>query len=284
VPPLYDTYAWSNGYDGNSVLVGPGTYSVEVTAGYCTFGSNTVTVVEGASPQPVITGNLFSCGDDPTVLTTTQPFPTYLWSTGATDPSISVNTGTYTVTVTSADGCEGTSAPANVLTAPVPDAGIIADPAGPVFPGAPVVFSDGSTSQDPITAWSWYLGGQPASGSTAGTSFDAPGSYPITLVITTSNGCTDTATILFAVVPTEITIPNVFSPNGDGSNDNLEFTGVEFYPNSDLKVYNRWGNVVYESTSYRNQWSPKDLSEGTYYYILTRNDGKEYAGHVTLLR
>ena len=285
VPPLYDTYEWSNGYDGNSVLVGPGTYSVEVTAGYCTFGSNTVTVVEGQSPQPVIAGNLFSCGDDPTVLSTTQPFPTYQWNTGSQDPTITVNTGTYTVTVTSADGCEGTSAPVNVLTAPVPDAGIVATPPGPVFPGTPVIFSDGSTGQDPITQWLWDLAGQ-GSGttSTAGITFDEPGTYPITLLVTTSNGCTDTVTYLFTVIPTEIFVPNVFSPNGDGDNDNLEFTGVEYYPNSDLKVFNRWGQTVYESTSYRNQWSPKDVSEGTYYYVLTRSDGKEYAGHVTLLR
>ena len=109
-------------------------------------------------------------------------------------------------------------------------------------------------------------------------------SYPITLLVTTANGCTDTITYLFTVIPTEIFVPNVFSPNGDGDNDNLEFTGVEYYPNSDLKVFNRWGQTVYESTSYRNQWSPKDVSEGTYYYVLTRSDGKEYAGHVTLLR
>ncbi|MBV6404026.1 MAG: gliding motility-associated C-terminal domain-containing protein [Flavobacteriales bacterium] len=285
VPPLYDTYTWSNGYDGNSVLVGPGTYSVEVTAGYCTFGSNTVVVTEAPAPQPVITGNLFSCGDDPAVLSTTQPYAGYLWSTGSQDPTIAVNTGTYTVTVTNDAGCQGTSAPVNVLTAPVPDAGITATPPGPVFPGTPVTFGDGSSSQDPITQWWWDLGGQGGgTGSTAGITFDAPGSYQITLVVTTANGCTDTATYLFTVVPTEIFVPNVFSPNGDGDNDNLEFTGVEFFPNSDLKVYNRWGQKVYESASYRNQWSPKDVSEGTYYYVLTRSDGKEYTGHVTLLR
>ncbi|MBN2728134.1 MAG: choice-of-anchor L domain-containing protein, partial [Bacteroidales bacterium] len=87
----------------------------------------------------------------------------------------------------------------------------------------------------------------------------------------------------------DILTTNVVTPNGDGKNDYLVFPNLEMYPNSELLVYNRWGAIVYESTSYSNDWSPTDLSEGTYYYILQRSEGvehpaEEYHGSLTILR
>jgi gliding motility-associated-like protein len=76
----------------------------------------------------------------------------------------------------------------------------------------------------------------------------------------------------------------VFSPNGDGENDALVFAGAQYYPNTSLKVYNRWGQEVYSSGNYKNTWHGTDMPEGTYFYILKLTTGKEYTGHVTLLR
>jgi gliding motility-associated-like protein len=103
------------------------------------------------------------------------------------------------------------------------------------------------------------------------------------LTVTTADGCTNTYTYTQVVRPTEISIPNVFSPNGDGLNDVLEFPGVEYYANAQLSVFNRWGQEIYTNGNYKNTWNARDVSDGTYFFVL-KVDGKEYTGAVTLLR
>ncbi|HMZ49869.1 MAG TPA: gliding motility-associated C-terminal domain-containing protein, partial [Flavobacteriales bacterium] len=88
----------------------------------------------------------------------------------------------------------------------------------------------------------------------------------------------------YMVLPSDVIIPNVFSPDGDGHNDALEFENAQYFNNNHLRVYNRWGQVVYESTSYKNNWRPRDVPEGTYYFVFAMQDGRKWAGHVTLLR
>jgi len=58
------------------------------------------------------------------------------------------------------------------------------------------------------------------------------------------------------------------------------------YPNSTLKVFNRWGNVVYESADYKNDWKVSDLSEGVYYYEFVWNRPKKeyYTGSFNVLK
>lgn len=234
----------------------------------------------------MITGVLFNCGGEPTTLSTTQSFSAYTWSNGSTDPTITVGTGTYSVSVTDANGCSGTSANVNVLSAPDPTASFTVDPPSPAPPGTTVQFDDASLGNGAnLINWSWDFGdGNTGSGQNPGNTFVAPGNYEVILTVTTADGCTDQYTLLYNILPVDIIAPNVFSPNNDGLNDYLEFTGLEFYSNADLKVYSRWGNKVYEAASYRNGWNGKDVSEGTYFYILTMADGREFVGHVTLVR
>lgn len=91
---------------------------------------------------------------------------------------------------------------------------------------------------------------------------------------------------------TRIILPNVFSPNGDGENDEFYFPS---YGLEDLnwQVYNRWGTLVFETNQINQTWdgrttADKECSEGTYYYILNYKFGdKEWEtkkGYVTLLR
>lgn len=84
----------------------------------------------------------------------------------------------------------------------------------------------------------------------------------------------------------QIEVPNVFSPNGDGKNDAFAFGNLEHYPGSSLRVFNRWGNLVYESSDYDNDWEGGDLSDGTYYFVLEPSDPdtKTIKGEVTLFR
>lgn len=83
----------------------------------------------------------------------------------------------------------------------------------------------------------------------------------------------------------EITIPNVFTPNGDNTNNNFVIEGLEVYDDVSLEVYNRWGNLVYESADYRSgEFTGRDLEDGTYYYVLILPNGIENKGTITILR
>lgn len=86
----------------------------------------------------------------------------------------------------------------------------------------------------------------------------------------------------------ELTVPNVFTPNGDGVNDLFVIQGIERFPQHRLVVFNRWGSEIYHSTRYQNDWAGSALGEGTYYYVLeVRLDNGQWhtvKGFVTLIR
>ncbi|MEO1518526.1 MAG: gliding motility-associated C-terminal domain-containing protein [Bacteroidota bacterium] len=108
----------------------------------------------------------------------------------------------------------------------------------------------------------------------------------------------DTATIFFEIrenLDTTVMVSNAFTPNDDGTNDTFIIDELrnnpDLYPNTEMMVFNRWGNIVYHVIPYMNDWNGKndsgeDLPEGTYYYILKLNlpDGKVLKGDVTILR
>ncbi|WP_422858711.1 PKD domain-containing protein [Flagellimonas sp. S174] len=86
------------------------------------------------------------------------------------------------------------------------------------------------------------------------------------------------------VEPSCLTVYNEFSPNGDGVNETFTIDCISRYPNNVLKVYNRWGNIVFEQRSYNNDWDGtsngratvqkgQQLPVGTYYYILDLGNG-----------
>ena len=76
------------------------------------------------------------------------------------------------------------------------------------------------------------------------------------------------ANVNIRVIPNPLFIPNVFTPNGDGKNDQFEIVGIEGYDRVELYVFNRWGNEVYNSPNYNNNWDGQNLNEGTYYYLI----------------
>jgi gliding motility-associated-like protein len=87
----------------------------------------------------------------------------------------------------------------------------------------------------------------------------------------------------------DLVVPNGFSPNGDMVNDNFEVPGLSQFPNARLQIFNRWGNLVFESDDYRNDWGGKnshgqELSDDTYYYTLEVTKEKTYKGFVVLKR
>ena len=88
------------------------------------------------------------------------------------------------------------------------------------------------------------------------------------------------------VIPCQIELPNIFSPNNDGMNDILRIENLEFFKDTRLVVTNRWGIVVYDEPRYNtlNNWRGADLPEGVYFYVLTMPDGTQYPGTLTLTR
>lgn len=103
----------------------------------------------------------------------------------------------------------------------------------------------------------------------------------------------DTGKVIVVVLPCRpnITIPTGYSPNGDGINDGFIIPGIEFYPDNELLIFNRWGNKVIEFKRYQNQWRGENadgepLPDGTYYFILKLNDeaNTTYTGYVVIHR
>ena len=115
---------WSTGETTPSITVNTGgVYSVTATQNGCSSSSADITITHDPDPALQITGNLSICTGNDTTLTAVGNgnFVSYLWSNGATTPTITVNTtGTYTVTVTTANGCQfQASATVTIGTAPV---------------------------------------------------------------------------------------------------------------------------------------------------------------------
>ncbi len=90
----------------------------------------------------------------------------------------------------------------------------------------------------------------------------------------TAEGTFEVATVLCALV-----VPNVISPNQDGQNEKFALPDLIYFPFSTCKIFNRWGQVVYESQDFGSAagWEPTldESPEGTYYYevVINRNEG-----------
>lgn len=120
--PGFSTYTWSNGANTAQVnITSTGTYSVVVTDANGCSGTDTIAVIINPLPVAGLGNDIVQCGG-PLVLgpASTNPSYDYLWSTGATTPTLSVNTsGQYTLTVTDSLNCTNTDN-INVTINPVP--------------------------------------------------------------------------------------------------------------------------------------------------------------------
>jgi gliding motility-associated-like protein len=91
-------------------------------------------------------------------------------------------------------------------------------------------------------------------------------------------GLCDSALVTIDIFDAGLKVPEAFSPNGDGKNDQLVFPGLEHYPKSHLHIYTRSGQLVYASVDYLNDWDGRTITStvsnlklvptGVYYYVL----------------
>ena len=105
-----------------------------------------------------------------------------------------------------------------------------------------------------------------------------------------ANGCLGFDTVRVNVeLSDELVFYSAFTPNSDGNNDYFYIGNIEKYPDNILKIYNRYGQVVFTAAGYENDWNGEyqgnKLPTGTYFYILYTNAEKgNYKGSVTILR
>ncbi len=117
------------------------------------------------------------------------------------------------------------------------------------------------------------------------------GSEAFEYIICQASGNCDTGIVTVNITcPDNIFLPQGFSPDGDGMNDKLVFTGLEYFAPADLKVYNRYGTLVYDNLAYQNDWggtnmdSNKALPDGTYFYVLELSDKRKYNSYLIINR
>lgn len=109
-----------------------------------------------------------------------------------------------------------------------------------------------------------------------------------TLTVTGTGGCKDSSEVAVKLLP-EPQIPNAFTPNNDGLNDTWGIPNLNLYAKCEVKIFNRYGQLVFHSNGYQQPWNGtfkgEPLPTGTYVYIIdTKRRKKLYKGIVTLIR
>ncbi len=133
------------------------------------------------------------------------------------------------------------------------------------------------------STWYWTFGdGNTDTDSATTHQYLAPGTYNVCLYITSDFGCMDTICDTIKIIPNNLTLPNVLTTNSDGINDALYFQYLPYYGISTLSVFNRWGEIIYESEDYQNNWTPTNLVDGTYFYIVTIPGHDPYTSTLTV--
>lgn len=279
------SYQWSTGSTNNNIdVTTPGIYFVDVYDANGCFMRDSIEILPAAFTIEAIGGN--SICKQQSVTLVASGGTTYTWSTGETANQISVSPTTQTVyQVTIEDGTciETLSITINVHELPshnMPDT-LFLMPGEIGYVTAPVGLS--SYLWDPSTDMT------SANGPTSGYRGMESGSVLFIGQSATTN-CNLYHAIYFQII--NLTIPEGFSPNGDGKNDFFVIPEITAY-NASLQVWNRWGDLVYESDNYQNQWDGTcqgpmcvgngNLPEGTYFYSMEIK-GRTITGNITLKR
>jgi gliding motility-associated-like protein len=262
----------TTGFLGNA---SPGTYTVLVIDN---FMCEQQTTVELVAPQPVNsteTITTVSCDgrEDGEIVVEgiggTAPY-SYAWSTGQSGPKVSnLASGNYTVTITDANDCQVIKSYTLMSAAPI----IVTIQTEPHTDadncnGSVMAIVLGGT---PAYSYDWInIPGNPDTGTVTDL---CAGTYM--LQVTDANGCSS------EVVSGKIADERfecfedrvVITPDGNGSNDEFIIFCADALTDNHLEIYNRWGQLVYETDNYSNDWegtsqNGDDLPAGPYYWVL----------------
>lgn len=290
--PGFVSYSWiPNQYISDATSSHPSvfppsnaTYYVSYMDTCHTLLIDTVKVLVQPKPTVKIVGNKLLCHKESTSLQATGAL-TYTWSTGSmANPLVVQPSGStlYGVSGKDANGCKGQDT-ITVHIKPELDTSIIRQ-----------VLHGKLTARETQATYTWAKCGEGAYEplfESSDPQFIVPsaGNY---ILFLKKDGCKDTSTCFsFFPIP-ELKVPNAFSPNGDGHNEVWRIEGIEAYPQAEMRVYNRWGTLVFHSLhGYKTPWDGKEahLPSSTYYYILDlkgSDDGsdRQMTGSLTVLR
>lgn len=306
------TYSWTgpNGFVSSAACPsvssiqqsGAGIYTVLITDGFTCTATNTVSVTVAVTPdrpeviytQPLCVGDVLELRDTNTYQT---PTLTFNWtlpdaSTASTTvPQLFITgaqTGIYTLVVDMA-GCMSAVDSVDVQYEPIPDAlnDVASVPFRDSLRNINVMANDfftGTTAS--ITLVTTPMQGT-ATVNSDGTinytplySFFGRDSFMYSICDAACPNSCDTAWFIVDVTTDfECFIPNAMSPNGDGINDLFNIRCLHEYPNRQLEIFNRWGNLVYKGKGddFNGQFKGQDLPDGNYFYILKLNDTRYVA-------
>lgn len=276
------TYNWEDGIF-NDVAFEPISTETYVVLGIDINGCenmDSVQVTVHELPLIVAGEDIEICAGEETVLNGSGAGVegTYNWNLGAFDgvPFIPESSGNYILVGVDANGCENLDTlNLTLLSAPEVNGGI--DQRLCIESEVVLSVVDKNTELE----YSWDNGVED------GVSFIVYNEVQTIYTVTVRNadGCESTDEVWIEVIncDTVLIYPTGFSPNNDGVNDFLVFTGIDYNLQKYLAVYNEWGMKLYESYDYQNDWDGTnylgtsfekntDLPVGTYYYILEYGD------------
>lgn len=268
----------NNLWDSTNVPAGTYQFNYRVTGSCATADEALINITIKEIPQiPIAGADPIICEENELNLfaTTVPNTITYNWTgpNGFTstqqNPTIisisSLQNGVYTVHATQNECISGESS-VSVLVNPLPSFILTQDCVNNQYLVGVIKQNDVSYNEATSTFnWSGPNGFTSNQSSITITGGDA-GLYSLTIV--NQNGCETTNSI--PVDRTNCFIPNVITPNNDGTNDSLDLTGFNV---DKLEIFNRWGRKVYEKSNYLNEWHGQNRSGGilpdsTYYYII----------------
>jgi gliding motility-associated-like protein len=258
------TYNWDNGLGaGSSFQVSPNattTYNVTGTTNGCSANASlTVNVtqtplVSAGNDQSICTGDAITLSGSGAT--------TYVWDNGVQDGVTfvpAVGQTTYTVTG-STNGCSSTD---QVIVTVSQNLTVDAGPDLQVCSGESIVLS--------ATGANNYVWDSNVQNGQSFVPADGINSYT---VLGTSGSCFASDEVIVVVTDCgfEFEMPNVFTPDGNSTNDFCVPVKANNVAIQKFTVYNRWGNVVYESTNQPIIWDGKssgaEASEGVYFYVV----------------
>lgn len=283
------TYLWANGStDSTTKNQSPGLVSVNIQDDNgCAFDFDLeLKEADKLVIDPIIGSPLCAEDSSGSILLFTDggtiPY-TFTWSDGSSDEDLlDLSAGVYQVEIKDQIGCELQQS-FELLDPQAVEYNLETFPDNGNGDGSAKITILGGTA--PFT-FSWSNGdvGTVAKNLTEG-------SY--TLVFSDASNCTQE--ISFEIERSQIAscldIHMGFSPNGDGINDTFVIPCLDQYPDNEFQVINRWGQELYYTASYENNWegtsNGKALAEGTYFYIVKFNspDGNRvYKGSISIIK
>ena len=254
------TYKWSTGDTTQKITVGKsGVYWANAFNGACSI-TDTILITFKAVPVITILKDTLICKGERAILKADTGAKNYLWSTGDTTTSITVqNPGLYWVIATTPP-CS-TKADATVNYAVLPS--------GPVFKNEYLCSKDNETlevSAGNSPGHTWLPSGDTATMLT----ISDTGTY--VLQITGSSGCINTDTIhVYQDCPPLLFMPTAFTPNGDLLNDVYLPVGSDI-KNYSMNIFDRWGELIFSTSELKSGWDGTfnglKSPDGCYLYLV----------------